>query len=68
MPVEVVRFEQVQIPSDLLIQYQPTTIPSTLTYGEAIQLWASDRADLLKSNGQIRAIESLNDDDIRDTE
>lgn len=61
VPVEVVRFERVPVPSDLLVRHQPATIPEQLTYGEAIQLWSADRAIIETLLGQIRAIESLND-------
>jgi hypothetical protein len=61
VPVEVVRVERVPVPADLLIRHIKVTIPPTLTYGEAIQLWAEDRAIVDKLNGQLQAIEVLND-------
>lgn len=54
-------YEYVDVPSDFLIQHEKTTIPETLTYGEAIMLWSLDRAIIETQNGQIRAIGSLNE-------
>jgi hypothetical protein len=54
-------YEYVDVPSDLLIQHQKTTIPDDITWGEGAILWAADRATIDILLGQIRAIESLND-------
>ena len=61
VPVEVIRVEQTPVPDDLLILHAKTTIPDTLTYGEAIQLWAEDRALVDILNGQLIAIGKLNE-------
>lgn len=60
--------EYVAVPADLLLRHIKTTIPATLTYGEALQLWAEDRAIIEKQNGQLAAIEVLNDGPSVDTE
>ena len=58
--VEIIKVERVSVPNELLVKHQPTTVPETLTYGEALQLWAEDRGIIKTQNGQIAAIESLN--------
>lgn len=60
--VETTKIERVLVPADLLVQHQKTTIPEALTYGEAIELWSLDRASIEKQNGQLKAIESLNEE------
>lgn len=59
VPVEVIKTERVGVPEDLLIRHQKTTVPETLTFGDAMQLWVEDRAMVDKLNGQITAIQSL---------
>ena len=62
VPVEVPGpVEWRDIPPNLLIQHNKSTIPEALTYGEALQLWAEDRASIESLNGNIRAISSLSD-------
>lgn len=62
VPVEIPGpVQYVGVPSDLLLLRQKSTIPDTLTYGEAITLWAVDRATIDALLGQLRAIEVLND-------
>ena len=65
VPVEVVRVERVTVPHQLLVQYTKSGIPKNLTYGEAIQLWSADRANIDVLNAQIAAIESLNESEDR---
>jgi len=60
--VEVVNTEYVEVPGNLLIKHQKTTIPETLTYGDAILLWAEDRRIIETQNGQLLAIQSLGED------
>ena len=61
--VEVVRVERVTVPGDLLIQHNKTTIQEgPVSFAEAIEYWSLDRAIIDTLNGQIRAIESLNDE------
>jgi len=55
--VEVVKWREV--PPNLLIIHNKSTVPDILKYGELIQLWAEDRAIIEKQNGQLKAIESL---------
>jgi hypothetical protein len=61
--VETVRVERVPVPADLLALHQPTTIPESMTYGEAMQLWSADRGIIHTLLGQIEAIRSLNESD-----
>ena len=58
---EVVRIERIAVPSEHLVRHIKTTIPETISYGEAIQLWSEDRAIIEIQNGQLEAIEVLND-------
>ena len=60
--VEVVKFKRVPVPAEHLVLHHKTTLPATLTYGEAIQLWAADRAIIDTQNGQLEAIGVLNDE------
>lgn len=59
--------EYVPVPGDLLIRHIKTTVPESLTYGEALQLWAEDRAIIDTQNGQLAAIEVLNNGDTPET-
>ena len=43
----------VPVPADLLVQHQKTTIPESLTYGDAMQLWSADRAIIDTQNPYI---------------
>lgn len=61
VPVEIVRYERVSVPADLTAPGQKQTIPARISYGEAILLWAEDRATIDRVNGQLRAIRSLED-------
>ena len=63
VPVEVVRVERVPVPIDLLIQRNKSTLPDALKYGEALQLWAEDRANLDSVNAQLGAIQGLSNGD-----
>lgn len=61
VPVEVEVTKFIPVPSEHLVQRIPSTLPEVLTYGEALQLWAEDRASIRTLNGQLRAIEELTD-------
>lgn len=64
VPVEVPGpVEWREIPPNLLIQHNKTTIPEAITYGEALQLWSEDRAIVDTLLGQLSAIGSLGADD-----
>ena len=63
VPVEVIRYERVPIPADLLVKHNKTAIPDGLTYAEAIELWSLDRAIIDTHNGQLDALRSLNNGD-----
>jgi hypothetical protein len=51
----------VPVPDNLLLQHQKTTIPESMTYGEALQLWAEDRGIIDTLLGQLLGIKSLSD-------
>ena len=51
--------EYIPVPADYLIQHQKEIVPDLLTYGEAIALWAEDRANLDKANSQLESIGNL---------
>ena len=60
--VEIIKVEKVHVPANLLIQHNKTTIQAgEVTYGEALEYWSLDRAIIDTLNGQIRGIESLNE-------
>jgi hypothetical protein len=59
--VEVERTVFVPVPDNLLLQHQKTTIPESMTYGEALQLWAEDRGIIDTLLGQLLGIKSLSD-------
>jgi hypothetical protein len=59
VPVEVVRFERIPVPADLLVTEAPAEIPEGLTYGQAIHLWSIDRAALETVNGRLEAVRVL---------
>ena len=59
---EVIKTEWRNVPADLLAPCGKTEIMSDMTYGEAIEAWAQDRATVDACNGQIDAIRSLNAD------
>jgi len=52
-----------EIPADLVEPCDKAEIPETLTYGQAIELWADDRAQIDTCNGRLAGIESLGDPD-----
>ena len=52
-----------EIPDQLLIEHQPTTLPETLTWGEAAQLWIADRETIRLLLAQIQGIKSLGEPD-----
>ena len=60
---EVVRVEWREIPSDLTAPCGKSEIPADLTFGQAIELWADDRAQIDTCNGRLAGIESLGDPD-----
>ncbi len=51
--------EIVAVPGDLLVQHQKTTIPESITYGEAMLLWSGDRSIIDPPDAQIKGIASL---------
>ena len=53
----------VDVPRNLVVIRNKTTLPETLSYGESLQLWSADRATIEALNGQLRAIQGLNDGD-----
>ena len=57
VPVEVVKY--IEVPFDLTMKRNKVTLPDTLTYGEALELWSVDRATIDTLNGQLEAVESL---------
>lgn len=59
--VEVVKYERIPVPAELLADCVKSLVPSELTYGQALSLWAEDRAKLDTCGGQIEAIGVLND-------
>lgn len=61
--VEVVKTEWRSIPADLTEQCPKVTIPDGLTFGQAIELWAEDRAAIDACNGKLAGIKSLGDGD-----
>lgn len=63
MPVEVIRYERVPLPSELLVRHQKTTIPAEITYKEAIELWSLDREIIDTLGGQIEGISALMEED-----
>lgn len=48
-----------EVPADLLLECVKSSIPDGLTYGEALEAWAEDRAQIDVCNGQLQAIGSL---------
>lgn len=66
--IEVIRYERVQIPDQLLKDCVKSPVPSELTYGQALSLWAEDRAKLDACGGQIEGIGVLNNVDTDGTE
>ena len=59
VPVEVTRYESLPVPEDLTIEVPPSEIPDALTYGQAIGLWADDRATIEILNARLKAIRNL---------
>lgn len=62
VPVEVVRTEYVPVPFQLVRPRQLQTVPDTMTYGDAMILWARDREALRNANAQLIAIGKLGND------
>jgi len=54
----------IQIPANLLVKHQKTTLPETLNYGDGLKLWAVDRATIDTLLGQLEGIETLNDKEV----
>jgi hypothetical protein len=59
--VDVVRTEYVEVPIALTQPVQPQAIPDTLTYAQALTLWAKDRSTIVNLNAQLTAIRNLKD-------
>ena len=59
VPVEVVRTEFVPIPADLTEPGAPAVIPDGLTYGDALELWAVDRATIETQAERLRQIRAI---------
>ena len=51
--------EYIDVPADLLVMHQKSTIPEAVTYGDVVLLWSLDRATIDILLGQLQAIESL---------
>jgi hypothetical protein len=60
---EVVRVEWREIPADLTARCPKSEIPDSLTFGQAVELWAEDRAAIEQCNGKLAGIESLGADE-----
>ncbi len=48
-----------EVPPELLILHQKTTIPENLTYGQGAKLWVADRETIDILLAQILGIKSL---------
>ena len=59
--VTVTKTEWKPVPADLVKPENPAEIPNSVTYGDALALWAEDRRSLAIVNGRLKAIESLGD-------
>ncbi len=59
VPVEIVRTERVPVPADLLTPVPRETIPESLSFAQALELWQLDRESVEKLNGRLRAIQAL---------
>ena len=57
--VEVVKTEWRAVPDDLTAPCAKTEIQVGMTYGEAIESWAKDRASIDACNGKLKGIRSL---------
>ena len=55
------RIRYVPVPAELTKQIPPASIPAPTTYGAALKLWNRDRDTIQILNGQLAAIENLND-------
>lgn len=62
VPVEVEVVKWVPVPKDLTREVPKRSIPTALTYGQAIELWSMDRASLETANARLRAIQGLSDE------
>jgi hypothetical protein len=61
--VEVVKTEWREVPADLTARCAKSEIPEAMTYGEALESWAKDRASIDACNGKLAGIESLGVDE-----
>lgn len=59
VPYEVVNTEYVPVPEDLTAPVDTATIPDSITYGDALILWAQDRAAIARLNAQLEAIREI---------
>lgn len=59
VPVEVVKYEQVPVPADLLSPIPPQVVPDALSFAQALELWIEDREAIERLNGRLRAIQEL---------
>ena len=53
--------QYVEVPADLTLNREKTTIPESITYGQALELWSRDRSTIDTLNGQLLGIKSLNE-------
>lgn len=61
--VEVVRIERTPVPGELLVPIPKQGRPEgEVTFGDAVALWAEDRATIDALNGRLRAIASLDNE------
>lgn len=60
---EIVKTEWREVPADLLSRCDKTIIEDGMTYGEALEMWAKDRASIDACNGKLAGIKSLGDGD-----
>jgi hypothetical protein len=52
-----------EIPAGLTEPCEKTEIPDGMTYGQALEKWAEDRAAIDTCNGRLAGIDSLGADD-----
>lgn len=65
---EVVKVEWRDVPADLTQPCDKAEIPPQMTYGEALEGWAKDRASIDACNGKLAGIESLGAGDEQGTD
>jgi len=51
--------QYIDVPADLVKTGKKQSIPDSITYGEALELWVKDRAIIDTLNGQLLGIKSL---------